>query len=98
MAETWRYDRDKYGRDLPLEAWNGVDGYDVESIVIDRLAIADCMAGLDSRGRAVAELIIAGCTERETAKAVGISGVAVHKRVVKMRRGLAERTSPAAGA
>ena len=89
-AETWRYDRDKYGCDLPLEAWNGVDGYDVESIVIDRLAIADCMAGLDSRGRAVAELIVAGHTEREAGKAVGISGVAVHKRVVKMRRELSE--------
>ena len=85
-AETWRYDRNKYGYSLPLEAWNGVDGYDVESVVIDRLAIADCLTGLDSRGRAVAELIVAGHTEREVGKAVGISGVAVHKRVVKMRR------------
>ena len=58
-AELHRYDYNKNSA-LPLELWTAVDDGDMEDRIIDWLAIADCMAGLDSRGRAVAELIIAG--------------------------------------
>ena len=85
-ANVWWYDNNKHGNSVPLEDWNGVDGYDMEAAVIQRLTLDDCMAGLDSRGKSIMELTAQGFTERETGKAIGISGVAVHKRLSKMRR------------
>lgn len=85
-ANVWWYDNNKHGNSVPLEDWNGVDGYDMEASIIQRLTLDDCMAGLDSRGKSIMELTAQGYTERETGKAVGISNVAVHKRLSKMRR------------
>ena len=45
-------------------------------------------AGLDEIGRQILEMVAAHKTEREIGKAVGISNVAVHKRIVKMRAAL----------
>lgn len=89
-AEVWRYDRDKHGNSVPLEDWNGVNGYDVERCTINRIAIDDYLNGLDSRGKAIMELTAQGFTERQTGEAVGISGAGVHKRIAKMRAALAE--------
>ena len=44
--------------------------------------------GLDEIGRQILEMVAAHKTEREIGKAVGISNVAVHKRIVKMRAAL----------
>lgn len=85
-AEIWRYNCNKHGYNVPLEDWNGVDSYDMESSVIQQIVLNDCMAGMDSRGRAIMELTAQGYTEREAGKSIGISGVAVHKRLSKMRR------------
>lgn len=89
-AETWRYDRDKHGNSVSLEDWNGVNGCDVERCTINRIAIDNYLNGLDSRGKAIMELVVQGFTERQTGEAVGISGAGVHKRIVKMRAALAE--------
>lgn len=89
-AEVWRYDRDKHSGNAQLEDWNGVSGEDVERSAIIRTAIKDCFARLDSRGKAIAKLILEGYTERQAGEAVGISGPAVHKRLVQIRRTLQE--------
>ena len=88
-AETWRYNCDKHNSNrVPLEDWNGISSENVERSTIVKTVIEDCFAGLDSRGKAIAQLIISGHTERQTGEAVGISGPAVHKRVARMRREL----------
>lgn len=87
-AELWRWN---YNRDkdmLPLECWAMIDNSSMEDGIINRLAIDDCMAGLDSRGKSIMELTASGYTERETGKAIGISGVAVHKRLTRIRKDL----------
>ena len=43
---------------------------------------------LDETGKKIIEQVAAGMTEREIAKVVGISNVAVHKRIAKMRNAL----------
>lgn len=86
-AELYRYDLDKHSA-LPLEFWEAVDDGNMEDQIIDRLAIADYVKQLDSRGQSIMELTAQGYTERETGKAVGISGGAVHKRVTRMRQSL----------
>lgn len=88
-AELDRYDRIKHDA-LPLEAWEAIDNGDMEDGIISRLVIDDCMAGLDNRGKSIMELTARGYTERETGKAIGISGVAVHKRLARMRKELRE--------
>lgn len=85
-AEIWRYNSNKHGNNVPLEDWYNLDSYDMEASILQRLTLDDCMAGLDSRGKSIMELTAQGYTERETGKAIGISGVAVHKRLSKMRR------------
>ena len=89
-VEVWRYDYNKHGDVAPLEAWTAIDGGDMEGRIIDRLTVEDFIAQQDSRGKAIAQLTIIGCTERQTGEAVGISNVAVHKRLARMRKDLRE--------
>lgn len=89
-AEVWRYDRNKHGSMAPLEAWTAIDDGDIEARIIDRLTVENFMASRDSRDQAIAWLTVAGHTERQTGQAVGMSGVAVHKRIMRLREGLAE--------
>ena len=84
-AELDRYDRQKHNA-LPLEAWTAIDDGDMEDRIIDRLTVENFIAQRDGRDQAIAQLTVSGFTERETGKAVGISNVAVHKRLSKMRR------------
>ena len=62
----------------------------VERAAVIRLRIGQLRDGLDDIGQQVLEMVMQGKTEREIGKAVGISGVAVHKRIVKMRGELAD--------
>ena len=87
-AELHRYDINKHNA-LPLEFWAAIDDGDMEDRIIDRLAVEDFISQRDDRDKAIAELITTGHTERETGAAIGISGVAVHKRLDKMGRELA---------
>lgn len=88
-AKLDRYDYNKH-RAEPLEDWTDTGDSGIEDGVITRLAIGDCIAQQDDRGKAIAELTIQGFTERQTGQAVGISGAAVHKRLVRMRKELTE--------
>ena len=88
-AELHRYDFDKHSA-LPLECWTAVVDGDMEDRIIDRLTMEDFIAQRDDRDKAIVQFTIMGHTERETGKAIGISGVAVHKRVTRMRKSLSE--------
>lgn len=89
-VELWRYDYNKHGNVAPLEAWTAIDGGDMEDRIIDRLTVEGFISQRDERDKAIAQLTIIGCTERQTGKAVGISNVAVHKRLARMRKDLRE--------
>ena len=56
-----------------------------EQSAIIRATLDGYRATLDDIGQQILELVAAHMTEREIAKIVGISNVAVHKRIVKMR-------------
>lgn len=58
---------------------------DTETAAIIRAGVGQLKDGLDEIGKQILEMVIDGMTEREIGKAVGISNVAVHKRIVKMR-------------
>lgn len=75
-AEIIRYDRRKHDA-LPLESWTDADGVDMESSIINRLTVEDFMTQRDSRDQAIAALVTAGHTERQTGESIGISGVAI---------------------
>lgn len=91
-AEIIRYDHRKHDA-FPLESWKDADGVDMESSIIDRLTVTDFIAQRDSRDQAIAAYITTGYTERQTGESIGISGVAVHKRLAKMRTALAVAVS-----
>jgi DNA-directed RNA polymerase specialized sigma subunit len=59
-----------------------------ERSAILRAELDSFQAGLDDIGRQIVAMLAQGKTEREIGKACGISGVAVHKRIVKMREAL----------
>ena len=59
-----------------------------ERTAINRAAIKDFFAGLDTINQTIIKGKADGLTERELAAIVGISGPAVHKRIVKMRADL----------
>ena len=62
------------------------DNSEGESII--KLELKRFSDGLDEIGRKILEMLVQHKTEREIAAEVGISNVAVHKRIVKMRTGL----------
>lgn len=68
-----------------LETCCGDVTENTETAAIIRADVGRLKDGLDEIGRTILEMIMDGMTEREIGKAVGISGVAVHKRIVKMR-------------
>lgn len=71
-----------------LETMCGDKHQDTERAAIIRAALKSYSDSCDDIGRQVLQMVIEGKTEREIGKAVGMSGVAVHKRIVKMREAL----------
>ena len=64
-------------------------GHDnTEESAIIRATLDSYRGELDEIGQQILELVAAHMTEREIAQVVGISNVAVHKRIVKMRAAL----------
>lgn len=63
---------------------------DTEKAAIIRIALRDFAESLDDTNREIIAGKIDGMTERELASVVGISSVAVHNRIAKMREALAE--------
>lgn len=59
-----------------------------ENAAIARAELATVAEGLDDYGKTILQGIIRGDTEREIAKGLPISAVAVHKRIVKIRAAL----------
>lgn len=68
-----------------LETCCGDATENTETAAIIRADVERVRNGLDEIGKQILEMVAAGKTEREIGKAVGISNVAVHKRIVKMR-------------
>lgn len=68
-----------------LETCCGDASMNTETSAIIRADLDSFRAGLDEIGRQILDMVAAYKTEREISKAVGISNVAVHKRIVKMR-------------
>ena len=66
----------------------GSERDNTETSAIIRADLERYASGLDDIGRQVLEMVAAHKTEREIAKVVGVSNVAVHKRIVKMRAAL----------
>lgn len=71
-----------------LETCCGDATVNAETSAIIRADLDAFRDGLDEIGRQILEMVAAHKTEREIGKAVGISNVAVHKRIVKMRAAL----------
>lgn len=71
-----------------LETMVGSERDNTETSAIIRADLERYASGLDDIGRQVLEMVAAHKTEREIAKVVGVSNVAVHKRIVKMRAAL----------
>lgn len=79
-AEKQRYERDICGIERPTEG--------AALINVSLSAFHDIMSGRDEIDQKIMELLPKGFSERQIAKIVGISNVAVHKRIVKMRAAL----------
>lgn len=62
---------------------------DTEKAAITRATLKDFYNGLDSKNKTIFGGMVQGKTEREIAPAVGISHVATHNRMVKIRAQLA---------
>lgn len=73
-----------------LETCCGDATENTETAAIIRVDVERLKDGMDEIGKQILEMVMAGKTEREIGKAVGISNVAVHKRIVKMRTALAD--------
>lgn len=73
-----------------LETCCGDATVNTETSAIIRADVERLKDGMDKIGKQILEMVMAGKTEREIGKAVGISNVAVHKRIVKMRTALAD--------
>lgn len=71
-----------------LETCCGDATVNTETSAIIRADLDAFRDGLDEIGRQILEMVAEHKTEREIGKAVGISNVAVHKRIVKMRAAL----------
>lgn len=63
---------------------------DTERAAIIRVTIQDFIKSLDDTNQKIISGRIEGLTERELSSIVGITNVAVHKRIAKLREALAE--------
>lgn len=82
------YADSKHGAASFLETCCGDATVNTETSAIIRADLDAFRDGLDEIGRQILEMVAAHKTEREIGKAVGITNVAVHKRIVKMRAAL----------
>ena len=83
------YADSKHGAAYDWEINDGEgNAVNTETSAIIRADLDAFRDGLDEIGRQILEMVAAHKTEREIGKAVGISNVAVHKRIVKMRAAL----------
>lgn len=87
-AYDWEIDDGEGNAASYLETCCGDRAVDTEQSAIIRADLDRFRAGLDDIGRQILEMVAAGKTEQEIGKAVGISNVAVHKRIAKMRAAL----------
>lgn len=71
-----------------LETMVGSDGTDTERSAIIRADMGRYVASRDKVDQKIMELLPQGFTERQIGAIVGMSGVAIHKRIAKMRRDL----------
>ncbi len=75
-----------------IESWTetrvAAAGYNTEASAIIRADLERFTAGRDETDRKIIYALAEGYTERQIGKSVGISGVAVHKRIVKIRAAL----------
>ncbi len=75
-----------------IESWTetrvAAAGYNTEASAIIRADLQRFTASRDETDRKIIYALAEGYTERQIGKSVGISGVAVHKRIVKIRAAL----------
>jgi len=87
-AYDWQIEDGEGNAASYLETCCGDATENTETAAIIRADVERVRNGLDEIGKQILEMVAAGKTEREIGKAVGISNVAVHKRIVKMRAAL----------
>lgn len=87
-AYDWQIEDGEGNAASYLETCYGDATENTETAAIIRADVERVRNGLDEIGKQILEMVAAGKTEREIGKAVGISNVAVHKRIVKMRAAL----------
>ena len=87
-AYNWQIEDGEGNAASYLETCCGDATENTETAAIIRADVERVRNGLDEIGKQILEMVAAGKTEREIGKAVGISNVAVHKRIVKMRAAL----------
>lgn len=87
-AYDWQIEDGEGNAASYLETCCGDTTENTETAAIIRADVERVRNGLDEIGKQILEMVAAGKTEREIGKAVGISNVAVHKRIVKMRAAL----------
>ena len=87
-AYDWQIEDGEGNAASYLETCCGDATENTETAAIIRADVERMRDGLDEIGRQILEMVAAHKTEREIGKAVGISNVAVHKRIVKMRAAL----------
>ena len=87
-AYDWQIEDGEGNAASYLETCCGDATENTETAAIIRADVERMRDGLDEIGKQILEMVAAGKTEREIGKAVGISNVAVHKRIVKMRAAL----------
>jgi DNA-directed RNA polymerase specialized sigma24 family protein len=87
-AYDWQIEDGEGNAASYLETCCGDATENTETAAIIRADVERVRNGLDEIGKQILEMVAAGKTEREIRKAVGISNVAVHKRIVKMRAAL----------
>lgn len=87
-AYDWQIEDGEGNAASYLETCCGDARQKTERDAIIRADVERMRNGLDEIGKQILEMVVEGKTEREIGKAVGISCVAVHKRIVKMRAAL----------
>ena len=87
-AYDWQIEDGEGNAASYLETCCGDATENTETAAIIRADVERVRKGVDEIGKQILEMVAAGKTEREIGKAVGISNVAVHKRIVKMRAAL----------
>lgn len=87
-AYDWQIEDSEGNAASYLETCCGDATANTETSAVIRADLGSFRAGLDEIGKQILDMVAAHKTEREIGKAVGISNVAVHKRIVKMRAAL----------